>query len=325
MALNFGVKASKNSAEKQIIAKITGWVKAKVKEALPGGHAQPIVMVTELQCFDPDCVPIETLIVILGNGAKWSDKILRPSAEVTKEDVELIEIPGEVLGLPSAVSSTASFAVPPTPSSPPAAAATATAADCQQAATVVKMKFFTPSSYEPVRQSDAGRTHTTSSGDGKSGDTQFSGFVTASSSGPISSCAPPPPLPPPNPTTTTATTTVVPMCITTDAVPVLAASKQQPLISQPPTITTARSTTSSSSSSSGSNNSSNTSRARNTAKRAAQQAVLSADSASVLGSSSGSGRGGQRSKHQEGSRPRGCPCCDPDNLDNIIDMMGGMI
>lgn len=26
-------------------------------------------------------------------------------------------------------------------------------------------------------------------------------------------------------------------------------------------------------------------------------------------------------RHEKGTRPRGCPCCDPDNLDNIIDKM----
>ena len=26
-------------------------------------------------------------------------------------------------------------------------------------------------------------------------------------------------------------------------------------------------------------------------------------------------------RHNKGSRPRGCPCCDPDNIDNIIDQI----
>lgn len=26
-------------------------------------------------------------------------------------------------------------------------------------------------------------------------------------------------------------------------------------------------------------------------------------------------------RHEKGTRPRGCPCCDPDNLDNLIDKM----
>lgn len=26
-------------------------------------------------------------------------------------------------------------------------------------------------------------------------------------------------------------------------------------------------------------------------------------------------------RHEKGTRPRGCPCCDPDNLDNIVDKM----
>jgi hypothetical protein len=31
--------------------------------------------------------------------------------------------------------------------------------------------------------------------------------------------------------------------------------------------------------------------------------------------------GGLPKRHNKGTRPRGCPCCDPDNMDNIIDQM----
>eukprot|EP01035_Chromulina_nebulosa_P021117 gene21117-27363_t len=24
-------------------------------------------------------------------------------------------------------------------------------------------------------------------------------------------------------------------------------------------------------------------------------------------------------RHDKGTRPRGCPCCDPDNIENIVD------
>lgn len=315
MALNFGVKASKNSVEKQIIAKITGWVKAKVKDALPDGCAQPIVMVAELQCFDPDCVPIETLIVVMGKDSKWSDKILMPSAEVTKEDVEKIEIPNEVLELlstvPVEISSSSSSsadsilaAVLPTP--PPIAASASVTDGKQTAATVVKMKFFSPSS-SVVEQSgpilttansSAANSSYPSQSSGENRKTQLRSTITSSN------CA----------------STVVSMRFTTDVgltAEVPARANQLPVSAETVLAATVGNNNNNSSSNV------NTSRARNTAKRAAQQAVLISDSSSALGS--GSGRGGQRSKHQEGSRPRGCPCCDPDNLDNIIDMMGGMI
>lgn len=321
MALNFGVKASKNSVEKQIIAKITGWVKAKVKDALPDGCAQPIVMVAELQCFDPDCVPIETLIVVMGKDSKWSDKILMPSAEVTKEDVEKIEIPNEVLELlstvPVEISSSSSSssadsilaAVLPTP--PPIAASASATDGKQTAATVVKMKFFSPSS-SVVEQSgpilttansSAANSSYPSQSSGENRKTQLRSTITSSN------CA----------------STVVSMRFTTDVgltAEVPARAHQHPVSAEAVLAATVGNNNNNSSSSSSSSNV-NSSRARNTAKRAAQQAVLISDSSSALGS--GSGRGGQRSKHQEGSRPRGCPCCDPDNLDNIIDMMGGMI
>ena len=26
-------------------------------------------------------------------------------------------------------------------------------------------------------------------------------------------------------------------------------------------------------------------------------------------------------RHKKGTRPRGCPCCDPDNIDNVVDKL----
>lgn len=51
------------------------------------------VMVSELQCFDPNCVPIETLIVVLKSGkeskeGRWVHKVLKPVVEVTGQDIE---------------------------------------------------------------------------------------------------------------------------------------------------------------------------------------------------------------------------------------------
>ena len=30
---------------------------------------------------------------------------------------------------------------------------------------------------------------------------------------------------------------------------------------------------------------------------------------------------GPKIRHSKGVRPRGCPCCDPDNMENIVDKL----
>lgn len=51
------------------------------------------IMATELECNDPDCVPLETLVALLGKDARWTFKILKPLAEVTAEDVQNLPFP----------------------------------------------------------------------------------------------------------------------------------------------------------------------------------------------------------------------------------------
>lgn len=48
---------------------------------------ETIVMVTELQCTEPGCPPIETVIAVLRVGAREQIKIHKPLAEVTRDDV----------------------------------------------------------------------------------------------------------------------------------------------------------------------------------------------------------------------------------------------
>jgi hypothetical protein len=59
-------------------------------------------MVTEIQCSEPDCVPIETLVAIfldqnIGESVvvprRYSCKILKPVVEVVEADVETLDIP----------------------------------------------------------------------------------------------------------------------------------------------------------------------------------------------------------------------------------------
>jgi len=46
-----------------------------------------VVMVTELQCTEPGCPPIETVIAVLRVGARRQIKIHKPLVEVTEADV----------------------------------------------------------------------------------------------------------------------------------------------------------------------------------------------------------------------------------------------
>jgi hypothetical protein len=91
MQINFGSSAKKSKAsERSTISKIT----KKIEQLLPAdGNDDMQIMVTEIQCFDPDCVPIETLVIILGNSARWTQKILKPMADVTDSDILELKIP----------------------------------------------------------------------------------------------------------------------------------------------------------------------------------------------------------------------------------------
>jgi uncharacterized protein YlaN (UPF0358 family) len=47
-----------------------------------------VVMVTELQCTEPNCPPIETVIAVLRVGVQRQIKIHKPLVEVTEADVK---------------------------------------------------------------------------------------------------------------------------------------------------------------------------------------------------------------------------------------------
>ena len=75
--------SSKRKSDLSRIAAIKGWV----IEALRLSDATPL-MVTELECAEEGCPPLETVIVILdtpGNPRQY--KVFKPLAEVTTEDI----------------------------------------------------------------------------------------------------------------------------------------------------------------------------------------------------------------------------------------------
>jgi hypothetical protein len=61
-------------------AKIRKWV----EQALPAQYEDVTVMVNELQCFEPGCAPIETVISLLDPGKPIVFKIFFPIAEVAE-------------------------------------------------------------------------------------------------------------------------------------------------------------------------------------------------------------------------------------------------
>ena len=61
-------------------AKIRRWV----EQALPAQYEDVTVMVNELQCFEPGCAPVETVISLLDPGKPIVFKVFFPIAEVAE-------------------------------------------------------------------------------------------------------------------------------------------------------------------------------------------------------------------------------------------------
>ena len=65
--MNFGIRMNKNTIEKQSISRIRTWITKLLQihttNVILEGNIQ--ILVNEVQCSEPNCVPIETLIVIL--------------------------------------------------------------------------------------------------------------------------------------------------------------------------------------------------------------------------------------------------------------------
>lgn len=76
------------------IKQITRWIQERLN-SIPhqflGSDVQ--VMVSEIECNAPDCVPVETLAVLVGDKSKWVGKILKPLSEVILADIEELDFP----------------------------------------------------------------------------------------------------------------------------------------------------------------------------------------------------------------------------------------
>eukprot|EP00607_Mallomonas_marina_P010624 CAMPEP_0182422346 /NCGR_PEP_ID=MMETSP1167-20130531/8007_1 /TAXON_ID=2988 /ORGANISM="Mallomonas Sp, Strain CCMP3275" /LENGTH=257 /DNA_ID=CAMNT_0024600327 /DNA_START=186 /DNA_END=956 /DNA_ORIENTATION=+ len=90
MNIGFGVP-KKSPAEKNAVKVVTQWVSQHLSDNAKEDNAQ--IMVSQIQCNEPDCVPIETLVIITGDRGKWMSKLLMPVLEVKELDVQSLGIP----------------------------------------------------------------------------------------------------------------------------------------------------------------------------------------------------------------------------------------
>jgi hypothetical protein len=95
--MNFASK-TKQSGNKYV-ARVVHWLADAIGDLK---HADESIstMAMEVQCGEPGCVPIETMIALLsaillpsGKCWRWTGKILKPIAEVTEEDVRCLPLP----------------------------------------------------------------------------------------------------------------------------------------------------------------------------------------------------------------------------------------
>lgn len=89
-----GKVASKKSRED--VSKVSTWVSSFLSSC---GIVPANVMVTEISCSDPGCVPIETLVIVLGPTQRWTGKVLKPLSDVTDIDIRQLFLADDVLSV----------------------------------------------------------------------------------------------------------------------------------------------------------------------------------------------------------------------------------
>ena len=67
---------------RKFLRQVTSWV----EDQLPDHMDDVTVMVNEMQCFEPGCAPLETVVTLLA-GQSLVFKIFKPVAEVVPDDV----------------------------------------------------------------------------------------------------------------------------------------------------------------------------------------------------------------------------------------------
>jgi len=83
----FGVQLNKKNQSSQ--SRVESWVKKRLQ------NQDLNVIAREVQCNEPDCVPIETMLAIVSDNLRWVGKVLKPIAEVTEDDILNLDGPFE--------------------------------------------------------------------------------------------------------------------------------------------------------------------------------------------------------------------------------------
>ena len=92
MLLNFAssssAKLSTASAASALQKRVHAWVQDDERyNRIVAADPSVQLMVSEVACFDEGCVPLETIVIVVGAQSRWMGKLLRPLAEVTAEHV----------------------------------------------------------------------------------------------------------------------------------------------------------------------------------------------------------------------------------------------
>ncbi|KAG8471023.1 hypothetical protein KFE25_009444 [Diacronema lutheri] len=88
-----------NGAARAELARVRDAVEAKLPAS--GEWADVAVMVNQIECKEPGCAPIETVISLLVIGAPRKAKVFKPVAEVTEADVDAVVLELLRIGAPA--------------------------------------------------------------------------------------------------------------------------------------------------------------------------------------------------------------------------------
>ena len=84
----FGFRNNNNINDKKAIIFINDSIKNRLKK-----DNNINITIKEIECFQPNCAPIEVLIILITESEKWAGKILKPLIEVTIDDIIDVDIP----------------------------------------------------------------------------------------------------------------------------------------------------------------------------------------------------------------------------------------
>ena len=89
MNLNFASSSSTNAGAQNVAQKrVCKWVQEDARyQGIATRDPSVQLMVSEVQCFDEGCVPLETLVIVVGSASRWVGKLLLPIAEVQREHI----------------------------------------------------------------------------------------------------------------------------------------------------------------------------------------------------------------------------------------------